>query len=227
MPVSFFTNLPQTLCTFTNGAHHNFDRFHNSPKKTPYTATQSLKQKGSTLHHTPAAQPAIQQHAEKHGQDHKSPHLAIVLLIQKLKQHKSTDHPEKHIFHCDPDNAMCCHSAENPDQIIHQQHTAAKEHRLSKQLHLMYDLHTAHYLNSRPSSDSPWDPFPLLTSEYWMESIFPDRSTYDSDAAPIPGLFAAGEQAGHKMGTNRLGSCSITDVFVFGRVAGANAAALA
>ena len=124
-----------------------------------------------------AEQPAIQQHAEKHGQDHKSPYLAIVLLIQKLKQHKSTDHPEKHIFHCDPDNAMCCHSAENSDQIIHQQHTTSKEHRLSKQLHLMYDLHTAHYLNSRPSSDSPWDPFPLLTSEYWMESIFPDRST--------------------------------------------------
>lgn len=54
-----------------------------------------------------------------------------------------------------------------------------------------------------------------------------DAQVLDSDAAPIPGLFAAGEQAGHKMGTNRLGSCSITDVFVFGRVAGANAAALA
>ena len=54
-----------------------------------------------------------------------------------------------------------------------------------------------------------------------------DAQVLDSDGAPIPGLFAAGEQAGHKMGTNRLGSCSITDVFVFGRVAGANAAALA
>ena len=37
----------------------------------------------------------------------------------------------------------------------------------------------------------------------------------------------AGETAGHTMGTNRLGSCSITDVFVFGRIAGANAAAFA
>ena len=54
-----------------------------------------------------------------------------------------------------------------------------------------------------------------------------DAQVLDSDGAPIPRLFAAGEQAGHKMGTNRLGSCSITDVFVFGRVAGANAAALA
>ena len=57
--------------------------------------------------------------------------------------------------------------------------------------------------------------------------INPDAQVLDNDGAPIPGLFAAGEQAGHKMGTNRLGSCSITDVFVFGRVAGANAAALA
>ena len=57
--------------------------------------------------------------------------------------------------------------------------------------------------------------------------INPNAQVLDNDGAPIPGLFAAGEQAGHKMGTNRLGSCSITDVFVFGRVAGANAAALA
>lgn len=57
--------------------------------------------------------------------------------------------------------------------------------------------------------------------------INPQAEVLDTNGAPIPGLFAAGEQAGHKMGTNRLGSCSITDVFVFGRVAGANAAALA
>lgn len=49
----------------------------------------------------------------------------------------------------------------------------------------------------------------------------------DAQGNPLPGLFAAGETAGHKMGTNRLGSCSITDVFVFGRIAGANAAAFA
>ena len=54
-----------------------------------------------------------------------------------------------------------------------------------------------------------------------------DARVLDDAGNPIPGLFAAGEQAGHKMGTNRLGSCSITDIFVFGRIAGANAAALA
>lgn len=57
--------------------------------------------------------------------------------------------------------------------------------------------------------------------------INPNAEVLDTEGNPISGLFAAGEQAGHKMGTNRLGSCSITDVIVFGRIAGANAAALA
>ncbi len=54
-----------------------------------------------------------------------------------------------------------------------------------------------------------------------------DAQVLDNDGKPIAGLYAAGEQAGHKMGTNRLGSCSITDVIVFGRVAGKNAAIIA
>ncbi|WP_139651746.1 flavocytochrome c [Raoultibacter phocaeensis] len=53
-----------------------------------------------------------------------------------------------------------------------------------------------------------------------------DAQVLDTEGNPIVGLYAAGEQAGHKMGTNRLGSCSITDIFVFGRIAGANAASL-
>jgi len=55
--------------------------------------------------------------------------------------------------------------------------------------------------------------------------INPDAQVLDEAGTPIPNLFAAGEVAGHKMGDNRLGSCSIADVFVFGRVAGANASA--
>lgn len=35
------------------------------------------------------------------------------------------------------------------------------------------------------------------------------------------------EVAGHKMGTNRLGSCSMTDIYTFGRIAGKNAASYA
>jgi flavocytochrome c len=46
----------------------------------------------------------------------------------------------------------------------------------------------------------------------------------DLNGKPIPGLFAAGEVAGGIHGANRLGSCAITECFVFGRIAGANAA---
>jgi flavocytochrome c len=41
---------------------------------------------------------------------------------------------------------------------------------------------------------------------------------------PIPRLFAAGEVTGGVHGASRLGSCSITDCLVFGRIAGVNAA---
>ena len=41
---------------------------------------------------------------------------------------------------------------------------------------------------------------------------------------PIPKLYAAGEVTGGVHGASRLGSCSITDCLVFGRIAGRNAA---
>lgn len=48
---------------------------------------------------------------------------------------------------------------------------------------------------------------------------------YNTSGAVIPGLFAAGEVAGHKMGDNRLGSCSMADIYTFGRIAGKSAVA--
>ncbi len=47
----------------------------------------------------------------------------------------------------------------------------------------------------------------------------------DRDGKPIPHLYAAGEVTGGVHGASRLGSCSITDCLVFGRIAGENAAA--
>ena len=41
----------------------------------------------------------------------------------------------------------------------------------------------------------------------------------------IPGLFAAGEVAGGVHGNNRVGTCAISDITVFGRIAGQSAAA--
>ncbi|WP_327588826.1 fumarate reductase/succinate dehydrogenase flavoprotein subunit [Nonomuraea sp. NBC_00507] len=47
----------------------------------------------------------------------------------------------------------------------------------------------------------------------------------DTGAAAVPGLFAAGEVSGGMHGSNRLGGNSLSDLLVFGRRAGAGAAA--
>lgn len=46
----------------------------------------------------------------------------------------------------------------------------------------------------------------------------------DTAGKPIDGLFAAGEVAGGLHAGNRLGGNAITDIFTFGRIAGASAA---
>ena len=46
----------------------------------------------------------------------------------------------------------------------------------------------------------------------------------NTDNQVIPGLFAAGEVTGGIHGTNRLGSCALADITVFGRIAGQSAA---
>ena len=47
----------------------------------------------------------------------------------------------------------------------------------------------------------------------------------DRQGKVIPGLYAAGEVTGGIHGTNRVGGNAIADVFTFGRLAGASAAA--
>ena len=44
-----------------------------------------------------------------------------------------------------------------------------------------------------------------------------------ADGTPIPGLFAAGEVTGGVHGANRLGGNAVTDIVVFGRIAGSAA----
>ena len=57
--------------------------------------------------------------------------------------------------------------------------------------------------------------------------IDPRTEVLDVDGKVIPGLFAAGETTGGIHGTNRAGGNSLTAIFVFGRIAGTNAAKLA
>ena len=60
------------------------------------------------------------------------------------------------------------------------------------------------------------------TLHYFMGGI---RVDSDSQQARVPGLFAAGECAAGMHGANRLGGNSLSDLLVFGRLAGAGAGA--
>jgi succinate dehydrogenase / fumarate reductase flavoprotein subunit len=60
------------------------------------------------------------------------------------------------------------------------------------------------------------------TCHYVMGGVEVDP---DSQAASVPGLFAAGEVSGGMHGSNRLGGNSLSDLLVFGKRAGAAAAA--
>jgi succinate dehydrogenase / fumarate reductase flavoprotein subunit len=62
------------------------------------------------------------------------------------------------------------------------------------------------------------------TCHYAMGGV---RVEADTAATTVPGLYAAGEVAGGMHGANRLGGNSLTDLLVFGRRAGAAAAAYA
>jgi succinate dehydrogenase / fumarate reductase flavoprotein subunit len=62
------------------------------------------------------------------------------------------------------------------------------------------------------------------TGHYVMGGV---RVDADTGAATVPGLFAAGESSGGMHGANRLGGNSLSDLLVFGRRAGAGAAAFA
>lgn len=56
--------------------------------------------------------------------------------------------------------------------------------------------------------------------------ISPKAEVIDIEGNVIPNLYAAGEVTGGVHGTNRAGGNSLTDIFVYGRIAGANAAQL-
>src|SRR3989441_11396063 len=62
------------------------------------------------------------------------------------------------------------------------------------------------------------------TTHYMMGGV---RVQAETQAATVPGLFAAGEVAGGLHGSNRLGGNSLSDLLVFGRRAGLGAATYA
>ena len=81
--------------------------------------------------------------------------------------------------------------------------------------------------NLKQNVDGPWFMMKGLPSvHHTMGGIEIDSEAHviDTDGNIIPGLYAAGETTGGIHGTNRLGTCAIADIIVFGRIAGASAA---
>ncbi len=80
----------------------------------------------------------------------------------------------------------------------------------------------------------------LITAPYYTVEISPaihhtmggvtintDAQVINNSGAAVEGLFAAGEVTGGVHGGNRIGGNAVTDITVFGRIAGANASAFA
>lgn len=74
----------------------------------------------------------------------------------------------------------------------------------------------------------PIETFPIYAMRLWPKihytmgglSINSKAQVLDFDGNVIKGLYAAGEVTGGIHGASRLGSCSITECIVFGRIAG-------
>lgn len=89
----------------------------------------------------------------------------------------------------------------------------------------------AKYIRKSDRSNIPTEaPFWAVRMYPWIHytlgglSINTDANCISSDGKVVPNLFAAGQITGNVHGENRLGGCGLTDAFVFGRIAGQNAA---
>ena len=89
--------------------------------------------------------------------------------------------------------------------------------KIKKQLPSMY--HQFKVLASLDITEEPMEVGPTL--HYFMGGV---RVDSDSQMSKVPGLFACGECGGGMHGANRLGGNSLSDLLVFGRLAGVGAA---
>jgi len=78
-----------------------------------------------------------------------------------------------------------------------------------------------------PMNGGPWFILKGVVSvHHTMGGVMIDKDAHviDTDGSIISGLYAAGEVTGSIHGNNRVGTCAIADITVFGRIAGENAA---
>ena len=86
----------------------------------------------------------------------------------------------------------------------------------------------ANHTDDRPMTEGPWYfAKKVPTIHHTMGGIRIDTGAHvlNAKGERIPGLYAAGETTGGIHGENRLGGNAVADLMVFGRTAGANAAA--
>lgn len=105
-------------------------------------------------------------------------------------------------------------------EVVHLDLRHLGQAKLRERLPQIYEL-AVEYLGVDPAKE----PIPVLPAvHYTMGGIVADGKT----ASTLPGLFSVGECSSVGLhGANRLGSNSLTELLVFGRVAGAEAAAFA
>jgi fumarate reductase flavoprotein subunit len=104
--------------------------------------------------------------------------------------------------------------------VVHLDLRHLGEKKLRERLPQIYEL-AVEYLKVDPAKQ----PIPVLPAvHYTMGGITADGKT----ASPLPGLYSAGECSSVGIhGANRLGSNSLTELLVFGKLAGVEAAAYA
>ena len=102
-------------------------------------------------------------------------------------------------------------------EVVHLDLRHLGKQKLRERLPQIYDM-ALHYLGVDPARES----IPVLPAvHYTMGGIVADGRT----AAPLRGLYSAGECSSIGIhGANRLGSNSLTELLVFGKVAGIEAA---
>jgi len=102
-------------------------------------------------------------------------------------------------------------------EVVHLDMRHLGEKKLRERLPLIYEL-AEEYMGIDPAHA----PIPVRPGiHYTMGGIYAKLDT----ATPLPGLYAAGECAGNGVhGANRLGSNSLVDIIVFGKLAGVEAA---
>jgi fumarate reductase flavoprotein subunit len=105
-------------------------------------------------------------------------------------------------------------------EVVHLDLRHLGEKKLKERLPQIYEL-AVDYLGVDPAKE----PIPVLPAvHYTMGGITADGNT----AAPLAGLYSVGECSSVGIhGANRLGSNSLTELLVFGKVAGVQAAAFA